>query len=69
MKVADSLVASVTEMKGYEPGTVLVCYPFGGSLWADTQISCGTPPELIERAAKTAGKKIEAKPVKRLDWS
>lgn len=69
-KVADSLVVSVDKLGDYPAGTVLVCYPAAGSLWADVKISCPAPPEVIESAVKAAGKKIDVKPQgKRLDWS
>jgi hypothetical protein len=70
VRVSESLVVSVPKMEGYAPGTVLVCYPAGGSLWADVRISFPAPPEVIESAVKAAGKKIDVKPQgKRLDWS
>lgn len=70
VRVSNTLVAVVPEMDGYETGTVIVCYPSAGILWADAKISCPAPAATIEAAVKVAGKKVEAKPTgKRLDWS
>lgn len=68
VKVPDTLVAVVPEMDGYVAGTVLICYPSGGHLWADAKLPCPAPPEDIAKAVKVAGKKVDVKP-RRLDWS
>ncbi|VTT98954.1 unnamed protein product [Gemmataceae bacterium] len=64
------LTAYADALADYKPGTALVCYPSGEELWNDAQISCPAPPAEIERAVKTAGKKVEARPAgRKLDWS
>lgn len=69
VRVPETLTVSVDELHGYASGTVLVCYPSGGNLWADAKLACPADAREIEKAVKVAGKKVEARPVKRLDWS
>lgn len=69
-KNREYITARVEQLEGYAVGTVVICYPADETIWADAQISCTAPPEAIEKAARDAGKKVEARPKgKRLDWS
>lgn len=68
IRVPEALTASVDTMDGIAAGTVLICYPSGGNLWADAQMPCPAKPADLEKAVRDAGKKVDVKP-KKLDWS
>lgn len=68
VRVPSALTASVDAMDGIAAGTVLICYPSGGDLWADAQMPCPAKPADLEKAVRDAGKKVDVRP-KKLDWS
>lgn len=70
MSIPDALTASVPTLENYVAGTVLICYPNAGSLWADAEMPCPRDPEELIRAVKQTAKKI-VPPVKKgvkLNW-
>jgi hypothetical protein len=73
--VAGAVVTTVAELEGYEPYTILVCYPRGNTLYVSSQFRCPVDPDTLEAAVRESRKKsASATPppppkVDRLDWS
>lgn len=73
-RVPGAHVVSVSALTGYDPHTLVVCYPSGGALYAEATLPCAATVEEVQAAVKKAAAKVpnpepcRDKLVRALDW-
>lgn len=73
-RIPGAHTVSVSALTGYDPHTLVVCYPSGGALYAEATLPCAATTDEIHAAVKKAAAKApnpeprRDKPVRALDW-